>query len=75
MTDSTLFMKHDAIIDLIKGMAQVLQNRLRDRALENPVITVLDSTPNPVPRQCEIRYPTGFLRVRRKYCDDLAAPA
>jgi pyrimidine operon attenuation protein/uracil phosphoribosyltransferase len=38
MTESTLFMKHDAILDLIRGMAEVLRNRLRDRALGDPAM-------------------------------------
>ncbi len=38
MSDRTLFMKHDAILDLIGGMAQVLRNRLRDRELDNPAM-------------------------------------
>lgn len=38
MTDSTLFMEHDAILDLIGGMAQVLRNRLRDRSLDRPAM-------------------------------------
>lgn len=38
MTDSTLFMEHDAILDLIGGMAQVLRNRLRDRSLDRPAV-------------------------------------
>jgi pyrimidine operon attenuation protein/uracil phosphoribosyltransferase len=31
-------MKHDAIVDLIAGMAQVLRNRLRDRGLNDPAM-------------------------------------
>jgi len=38
MSESTLFMKHDAILDLIGGMAQVLRNRLNDRRLEAPAM-------------------------------------
>jgi len=38
MTESTLFMEHDAIIDLIGGMAQVLRKRLDDRRLERPAM-------------------------------------
>jgi len=38
MSESTLFMKHDAILDLIGGMAQVLQHRLADRNFENPAM-------------------------------------
>lgn len=38
MTDSTLFMKHDAILDLVEGMATLLRKRLQDLALENPAV-------------------------------------
>ena len=38
MTESTLFMKHDAILDLIAGMAQVLRSRLKDRHIDNPAM-------------------------------------
>jgi pyrimidine operon attenuation protein/uracil phosphoribosyltransferase len=38
MTDSTLFMEHQAIIDLIDGMADVLRKHIADRHLENPTI-------------------------------------
>ena len=37
-TESTLFMEHDAILDLIDGMADVLQKHLTARALDNPAI-------------------------------------
>jgi pyrimidine operon attenuation protein/uracil phosphoribosyltransferase len=38
MTDSTLFMEHDAILDLIDGMAGVLRRRLAARNLHDPAI-------------------------------------
>ena len=38
MAESTLFMKHEAILDLIGGMAQVLRKRLADRHLDNPAM-------------------------------------
>ena len=38
MTESTQFMKHEAILDLIGGVADVLQNRLRDRGLDEPAM-------------------------------------
>jgi pyrimidine operon attenuation protein/uracil phosphoribosyltransferase len=38
MTDSTPFMKHDAILDLVDGMAQVLRKHLDDRALADPAM-------------------------------------
>jgi pyrimidine operon attenuation protein/uracil phosphoribosyltransferase len=38
MTESTQFMEHDAILDLIAGVATVLRNRLRDRRLDNPAM-------------------------------------
>jgi pyrimidine operon attenuation protein/uracil phosphoribosyltransferase len=38
MTDSTLFMEHEAIVDLIDGMAEVLRKQIADRDLADPVI-------------------------------------
>jgi pyrimidine operon attenuation protein/uracil phosphoribosyltransferase len=38
MTDSTLFMEHDAILDLIDGMAQVLRRRIRSHGLQDPAL-------------------------------------
>lgn len=38
MTESTLFMEHDAIVDLIHGLAEVLRNRIRDRELADPAM-------------------------------------
>lgn len=38
MAESTLFMKHEAILDLIGGMAQVLRKRLADRRLDDPAM-------------------------------------
>ena len=38
MSESTLFMKHDAILDMIGGMAQVLRHRLSDRRLDSPAM-------------------------------------
>ena len=37
-SDNTLFMKHDAILDLISGMAKVLSNRLTHQRIENPAM-------------------------------------
>jgi pyrimidine operon attenuation protein/uracil phosphoribosyltransferase len=38
MTESTLLMKHDAILDMIAGMAGVLRKHLDDRGLDDPAI-------------------------------------
>lgn len=38
MSESTQFMKHDAILDLVGGMAQVLRKQLSDRDLDNPAV-------------------------------------
>ncbi len=38
MSESTLFMKHAAILDLIGGMAEVLRHRLSDRGLADPAM-------------------------------------
>lgn len=38
MTDTTLFMEHQAIIDLIDGMADMLRKHIADRHLERPAI-------------------------------------
>ncbi len=37
-SDRTLFMKHDAILDLIAGMAQVLGEQLTQKGLDNPAM-------------------------------------
>ena len=37
-SDSTLFMKHAAILDLIGGMAKVLDNRLSQRRMQDPAM-------------------------------------
>jgi pyrimidine operon attenuation protein/uracil phosphoribosyltransferase len=36
--DSTLFMKHEAILDLVSGMADVLRKTLAARGIEHPAI-------------------------------------
>ncbi len=38
MSDLHIFMQHDAIIDLIDGMARVLKNRLQERGIDNPAV-------------------------------------
>ena len=38
MTDLHNFMTHDAIIDVIDGMASVLKSRLSDHAIDNPAM-------------------------------------
>ncbi len=38
MTDTKLFMQHDAIHDLVEGMARVLRHRLQDRGFDDPAM-------------------------------------
>lgn len=38
MTQSRNFMQHDAILDLIEGMARLLEHRLEDRGISNPAM-------------------------------------
>lgn len=38
MTDSTQFLAHDAILDLISGMADVLRKQLDDHGIDNPAM-------------------------------------
>lgn len=67
MTDSTLFMKHDAILDLIGGMATVLKNRLRDRRLDDPAMIGIHTGGAWVARQLDrlldLDQPSGLLDI------------
>ena len=67
MSDNTLFMKHDAILDLIAGMAQVLRNRLRDRRLDNPAMIGIHTggawVAQHLSRLLELTEPTGLLDI------------
>jgi pyrimidine operon attenuation protein/uracil phosphoribosyltransferase len=67
MTESTLFMKHDAILDLIAGMAQVLRNRLRDRQLHNPAIIGIHTggawVAQHLGRLLDLQEPSGLLDI------------
>ena len=38
MSNIRKFMEQDAILDLIQGMARIIQHRLADRKIENPVM-------------------------------------
>ena len=38
MTERRTFLQHDAILDLIEGMARVLGHRLADRGIEDPAM-------------------------------------
>lgn len=67
MSDRTLFMKHDAILDLIGGMAQVLRNRLRDRRIDNPAMIGIHTGGAWVAQHLadfiELQDPTGLLDI------------
>jgi pyrimidine operon attenuation protein/uracil phosphoribosyltransferase len=67
MSDRTLFMKHDAILDLIAGMAQVLRNRLRDRQIDNPAMIGIHTggawIARHLSRLLELEEPTGLLDI------------
>ncbi len=67
MNDRTLFMKHDAILDLIGGMAQVLRNRLRDRELDNPAMIGIHTggawVAELLAEQLDLQAPTGLLDI------------
>ncbi len=69
MTDSdrTLFMKHDAILDLIGGMAAVLRRHIAARNLENPAIIGIHTGGAWVAQRLnellELEEPTGLLDI------------
>lgn len=67
MTESTLFMKHDAILDLIGGMAQVLRSRLSDRHLDNPAMIGIHTGGSWVAQHLnallELAEPSGLLDI------------
>ena len=67
MTDSTLFMKHDAIMDLIRGMAAMLGKQLNDRSLEHPAMIGIHTGGAWVARHLnemlKLEHPSGLLDI------------
>lgn len=66
-TESTLFMDHDAILDLVDGMADVLQQHLTARALDNPAIIGIHTGGTWVAQRLQalldVSEPTGLLDI------------
>ena len=67
MSENTLFMEHDAILDLIGGMAQVLRNRLKDRQIDNPAMIGIHTggawVAQHLGRLLELSEPIGLLDI------------
>lgn len=69
MTDSdrTLFMEHDAIIDLVDGMAGVLRQHLQTRGLADPAIIGIHTggawIAEHLRQRLETHEPTGLLDI------------
>lgn len=66
-SDRTLFMGHDAIIDLVDGMASVLQRQLDGRGIQDPAIIGIHTggawIAERLREQLGIREPTGLLDI------------
>lgn len=69
MTDpeSTLFMEHDAILDLVGGMAEVLRQTLKTRGISNPAIIGIHTGGAWIAQHLRdllaIKEPTGLLDI------------
>ena len=67
MSESTQFMKHDAILDLDGGMAQVLRKQLSDRNLDNPAVIGIHTggawLAQHISRLLQLQEPTGLLDI------------
>jgi len=67
MSESTQFMKHDAILDLVGGMAQVLRKQLSDRDLDNPAVIGIHTggawLAQHISRLLQLQEPTGLLDI------------
>ena len=74
MSDSTLFMEHDAILDLIEGMSGLLRKHLADRGLDDPAMIGIHTGGAWVAEQLNrilaLPEPTGLLDIRF-YLDDI----
>jgi pyrimidine operon attenuation protein/uracil phosphoribosyltransferase len=66
-SDRTLFMEHDAIIDLVEGMAGVLRQHLRTRRLDDPAIIGIHTggawIAEHLQQRLGIDEPTGLLDI------------
>ena len=66
-SDRTLFMEHDAIIDLVDGMAGVLRQHLRTRRLDDPAIIGIHTggawIAEHLRKRLGIDEPTGLLDI------------
>lgn len=67
MTDSTLFMEHEAIVDLIDGMAEMLRKHIADRDLADPVVVGIHTggawIAQRLNRLLELAEPAGLLDI------------
>lgn len=67
MSDKTLFMEHEAILDLIGGMAQLLRKHLADRGLDDPVVIGIHTggawVAEHINRLLGLAEPTGLLDI------------
>ncbi len=67
MSESTQFMKHQAILDLIGGMAQVLRRHLTQHRLENPAMIGIHTGGAWVAQHLngllKLQEPTGLLDI------------
>ena len=67
MTDSSLFMEHEAIVDLIDGMAEMLRKHIADRDLADPVVVGIHTggawIAQRLNRLLELAEPAGLLDI------------
>jgi pyrimidine operon attenuation protein/uracil phosphoribosyltransferase len=67
MSDSTLFMEQDAILDLIEGMAGLLRKHLADRGLDDPAMIGIHTggawVADQLNRFLALPEPTGLLDI------------
>jgi pyrimidine operon attenuation protein/uracil phosphoribosyltransferase len=67
MSNKTLFMEHEAILDLIAGMAQLLRKHLADRGLDDPVVIGIHTggawVAEHINRLLGLAEPTGLLDI------------
>jgi len=67
MTETKLFMQHDAILDLIEGMSRVLRNHLHDHGHDDPVMIGIHTggvwVAEQLHRQLALTVPLGKLDI------------
>ena len=67
MTDRTLFLEHDAIVDLIGGMSQLLMRQLQERGIDNPAIVGIHTggawLAERIHEALDLPEPTGLLDI------------